>query len=64
MANPNELTVRENEVLALAWQCMETEPKVRLPPRLHMLIFADIATQIDFAKLARLSGVSYQPDMS
>lgn len=28
MSDPNDLTTREMEVLALAWQCMETEPKV------------------------------------
>lgn len=26
--DPNELTARESEVLALAWQCMDTDPKV------------------------------------
>ncbi|KAF9699181.1 hypothetical protein EKO04_003192 [Ascochyta lentis] len=28
MSNPNDLTAREMEVLAIAWQCMETEPKI------------------------------------
>lgn len=28
MANPNDLTPREMEVLALAWQCMDSDPKV------------------------------------
>ena len=27
-ADPNELTARESEVLALAWQCMDSDPKV------------------------------------
>jgi len=27
----DDLTPRENEVLALAWQCFEQEPKVYLP---------------------------------
>jgi hypothetical protein len=29
MADKNDLTTRENEVLALAWQCFDNEPKVR-----------------------------------
>ncbi|KAH7078248.1 hypothetical protein FB567DRAFT_130888 [Paraphoma chrysanthemicola] len=28
MGDKNDLTARENEVLALAWQCFESEPKV------------------------------------
>ncbi|KAJ4366655.1 hypothetical protein N0V95_000156 [Ascochyta clinopodiicola] len=28
MSNPDDLTTREMEVLALAWQCMENEPKI------------------------------------
>ncbi|KAF1365926.1 hypothetical protein EJ07DRAFT_170669 [Lizonia empirigonia] len=28
MPDPNDLTSREMEVLALAWQCMESEPKI------------------------------------
>jgi hypothetical protein len=31
MATKDDLTPRENEVLALAWQCFEAEPKVCLP---------------------------------
>ncbi|KAL1656736.1 hypothetical protein SLS61_000532 [Didymella pomorum] len=27
MSDPNDLSAREMEVLALAWQCMESEPK-------------------------------------
>jgi hypothetical protein len=28
MSDPNNLTAREVEVLALAWQCMDSDPKV------------------------------------
>jgi hypothetical protein len=31
MSDPNDLSAREMEVLALAWQCMESEPKVNNP---------------------------------
>ena len=44
MADGNELTARENEVLALAWQCMESDPKVRVLPVLFTLTHTDIAT--------------------
>jgi hypothetical protein len=58
---------REMEVLALAWQCMETQPKVRLPsvlcippaPPHHASIFIAYALtqrQIDMDKLAALTG--------
>lgn len=56
---------REMEVLALAWQCFESEPKVRnrggwnggpSSLRLFTQSLADYAPQIDIKKLARLTG--------
>jgi hypothetical protein len=61
MSDPNDLSAREMEVLALAWQCMESEPKVSSPSstsrsstkKQHPAQYY----QIDNKKLAELTGV-------
>jgi hypothetical protein len=56
--DPNELTARESEVLALAWQCMDTDPKVCFFSTIYAHIeHALILLKINFQKLADLAGV-------
>jgi hypothetical protein len=54
--DPNELTARESEVLALAWQCMDTDPKVCFLDYAQ-IEHALILLKINFVKLAELAGV-------
>lgn len=62
----NEFTDREREIMRMAWGCMETEPKVRLPlPSLthHLLLQklhhkSNVTCQVDYKKLASLAGMT------
>jgi hypothetical protein len=55
-------SAREMEVLALAWQCMEQQPKVRIPLPCHFTVTQYISyihtdpPQVDMNKLASLTG--------
>lgn len=59
-ATDNSLSQKEMETLALAWQCFDSEPKVRLPKQ-HMCSQYQscsplTTTQVDTKKLAALTG--------
>ena len=55
---PAQLSEKECLTLAQAWQCMDGEPKVRptLPPHTFAVHVCSPSPQIDFDKLAQLSG--------
>lgn len=64
MSDPNDLTAREMEVLALAWQCMDNDPKVSTSSlfcnsHLRTATPIDEHLQIDYSKLAELTGVRH-----
>lgn len=58
-ANSNAFTTREQEIMAMAWQCFEGEPKVPLiPPTTCCLDHHPDIIQVDYKKLAELCGMT------
>ncbi|KZM19675.1 uncharacterized protein EKO05_0004077 [Ascochyta rabiei] len=53
MSNPNDLTTREMEVLALAWQCMESEPKVNIQKLAQLTGYTSGSASVTFGKIKR-----------
>ncbi|KAJ4989833.1 hypothetical protein SVAN01_04670 [Stagonosporopsis vannaccii] len=67
MADPNELTAREKEVLALAWQCMDTDPKIDFTKLAQLGGYTPASANVTFGKIkrklkAKAAGPSAVPD--
>ncbi|KAF3004226.1 hypothetical protein E8E13_007217 [Curvularia kusanoi] len=64
--DPNELTARESEVLALAWQCMESDPKIDFTKLAQLANYTPASASVIFGKIkrklkAKATGVSTAP---
>ena len=58
MANKNDFTDRERQLMAFAWQCFNGEPKVRRTTIHHSTVRLITDTlQVDYKKLAELAGM-------
>ncbi|KAF1934149.1 uncharacterized protein M421DRAFT_302 [Didymella exigua CBS 183.55] len=53
MSNPNDLTSREMEVLALAWQCMDTEPKINTKKLAELTGYTEGSASVTMGKIKR-----------
>ncbi|OSS44475.1 hypothetical protein B5807_10757 [Epicoccum nigrum] len=51
--DPNELTARESEVLALSWQCMETDPKIDFNKLAQLAGYTPNSASVIFGKIKR-----------
>ncbi|KAF3045567.1 hypothetical protein E8E12_009972 [Didymella heteroderae] len=53
MPDPNDLSPREMEVLALAWQCMETEPRIDNKKLAELTGYTEGSASVTLGKIKR-----------
>ncbi|KAF2632758.1 hypothetical protein BU25DRAFT_453942 [Macroventuria anomochaeta] len=53
MSDPTDLTPREMEVLALAWQCMDSDPKVDYIKLAELTGYTTASAGVTFGKIKR-----------
>ncbi|KAF3049154.1 hypothetical protein E8E11_006968 [Didymella keratinophila] len=53
MSDPNDLSAREMEVLALAWQCMESEPKIDNKRLAELTGYTEGSASVTMGKIKR-----------